>query len=104
MRDARSGSAGDSVGRVKCGVAALLVSIGLSGCVSDGLTAVADGVDGVGTLVVGAPTGAPRPVQIFVASTRPPERAGAARRRAPCRAAPTFSLTTVSVPPEHEAG
>ena len=71
---------------------------------SEGLTAVADGVDGVGTLVVGAPKGAARPVQIFVASTRPPERVGGGEALAGPTGAPTFSLTTISVPPEHEAG
>ena len=90
--------------RVKCGVAALLVSVGLSGCVSDGVTAVVDGVDGVGTMVVGAPSSAPRPMQIFVASTRPPERAGGGETPGTTPGGTTFSLTTVSVPPEHEAG
>ena len=82
----------------------MLASAGLSGCVSEGLTAVADGVDGVGTLVVGAPKGAAQPVQIFVASTRPPERAGGGEAPGAAQGATNFSLTTVSVPPGHEAG
>ncbi len=71
----------------------------LSGCVA----AVADGFDSVGTFVAGAPVGAPRPVQIFVDSTRPPERAGVAETAGRGEAA-HFSLTTISVPPEHQAG
>ena len=85
-------------------LALTLIAAGLSGCVSEGLTAVADGVDGVGTLVAGAPTGMPRPVQIFVASTRPPERAGGGEATGVAPGATHFSLTTIDVPPEHEAG
>ena len=71
----------------------------LSGCVG----AIADGADSVGSLVTGGPAGAPRSLQIFVDSTRPPERAGAADASSRSGAA-HFSLTTISVPPGHQAG
>ena len=79
----------------------LLLASALAGCAT-GVTAVADGVTRVGSLVTGAPTGTPRPVQIFVASTRKgalgnanePNPDGTAR----------FSLATISVPPGHEPG
>ncbi len=80
-------------------LAAVLAMIGLSGCVSAGITAVADGVDDVGTFVGGAPKGAPRQVQIFVASTRPD-----GKDRATGVAGAHFSLTTISVPPGHRIG
>lgn len=73
----------------------------LTGCVAAGMTAIVDGVDGVGTLVVGGQAGAPRQIQIFVASTRPAE--GAATQAAPI-GAPRFSLATISVPPDHAPG
>ena len=63
---------------------------------------MADGVDDVGTFVAGAPNGAPRPVQIFVASTRPV--AGATAASADHAGTAHYSLTTISVPPEHQAG
>ncbi len=62
------------------------------------MTAVADGVDHMGTLVAGTPQGSPRSVQIFVASTRPDSQQ--AVRIGPAH----YSLTTISVPPGHEAG
>ncbi len=94
------------VSRVTAGVefravilAAVLAATGLSGCVSAGITAVADGVDGVGTFVGGATKGAPRQVQIFVASTRPE-----GKDRTTGIGGAHFSLTTISVPPGHRTG
>ena len=83
-------------------VAALVLSFGLAGCVSAGITKVADGVGAVGTFVVGAPDGTPRPVQLFVASNRKGERGAAAQASADN--ALRYSLTTVSVPPAHKPG
>ena len=74
----------------------------LAGCISNGITTVADGVGSVGTFVVGAPSGSPRPVQIFVASNRKGERGAAAKTSAD--GALSYALTTVSVPPVHEPG
>ena len=71
----------------------------LAGCVS----AIADGVDSVGTFVAGAPSGAPQPIQIFIDSTRPPERPTTAQPPSSSAGA-HFSLTTISVPPGHQAG
>jgi esterase/lipase superfamily enzyme len=84
--------------------AALVVvaALGVSGCVSSGITTVADGVGAVGTFVVGAPDGLPRPVQIFVASNRKGDKGAAAQASADN--ALRYSLTTVSVPPVHQPG
>ena len=68
----------------------VLAAASLSGCVS----AVAD----VGDLVSGAAVRQPRDVQIFVDSTRPAKADESADGSA------HFSLATVSVPPDHEAG
>jgi esterase/lipase superfamily enzyme len=75
--------------------------MGLSGC-STGVTAMADGVARVGTLVSGAPQGSPHPIQIFVASTRkgPLNNSADANPDGTAR----FSLATISVPPGHETG
>ncbi len=81
---------------------AILVSLGLAGCASTGVTTVADGFNTVGTLVVGRPDGLPRPVQIFVASNRKGDRGAAAETSA--EGAIRHSLTTVSVPPVHQPG
>ena len=78
-----------------------LLAAATSGC-STGVTAVADGMTRVGSLVAGAPEGTPHPIQIFVASTRKgplangnePSPDGAAR----------FSLATISIPPDHAPG
>ena len=74
----------------------------LSGCAGSGITAVADGVGAVGTFVVGAPTGQPRPVPLFVASNRKGERGQAAQSSADNTL--RYSLQTVSVPPVHRPG
>lgn len=81
---------------------AVIGVLGLAGCASGGLTAVADGVGSVGTLMVGKPDGTPRPVQIFVASNRKGERGAAAQASA--EGALRYALTTVSIPPTHQPG
>ncbi len=78
-------------------------ALGLSACVSTGVTAVADGFGTVGTYVTGAPTGTPQPVQVFVASTRKGER-GAAAETSSEGSKVSFSLATVTVPPVHQPG
>ncbi len=77
-------------------------TLGLAGCVSSGITTVADGVGAVGTFVVGAPDGNPRPVQLFVVSNRKGDRGAAAQTSADGQL--RYALTTVSVPPVHQPG
>lgn len=78
------------------------LTAGLPGCVSSGVTAVADGFGTVGSLVSGRPDGLPQPVQMFVASTRKGERGTAAET--PADGKVSYSLVTVSVPPVHQPG
>ena len=77
-----------------------VLATSLSGC--GGVTAVADGVSSVTSLVAGAPDGVPHPVQIFVASTRKGPLANS--NDASPDGAARFSLVTISVPPGHQAG
>ncbi|MDX7951586.1 alpha/beta fold hydrolase [Lichenihabitans sp. Uapishka_5] len=79
-----------------------VLAFGVSGCVSTGVSAVADGMSGVGAFVTGSPQGAPHPIQIFVASTRKGPL-NASDEASPDGQA-HFSLATVSVPPGHEPG
>ena len=81
---------------------ACVAAVALSGCVSAGVTTVADGFGAVGTLVVGSPQGQPRPIQEFVASNRKGERGTAAETSADGDL--RYSLATVSVPPVHQPG
>ncbi len=76
--------------------------MGLSACVSTGVTTIADGVGAVGTFVAGAPDGVAQPVQMFVASTRKGERGAASEASSDGPVA--HSLVTISVPPVHQAG
>ena len=82
--------------------AAGVLALSMSGCVSTGVSAVADGVTNVGDFVTGGPEGTPHPIQIFVASTR--KGAQASGDEANPDGTARFSLATISVPPGHEPG
>jgi esterase/lipase superfamily enzyme len=78
-------------------LAGALLSVGLAGCVSDGLGMVEGHVNNAVSMVA-PPSGEPIRVPLFVASTRhgdgAPEKDGKAH----------FSLIAVSMPPGHRAG
>lgn len=88
------------VATVGLSLGAALLAAALSGCA--GVTAVADGVTGVGSLVTGAPEGTPHPLQVFVASTR--KGALANSNEASPDGISHFALATISVPPGHQTG
>ena len=79
-----------------------ILAFSVSGCVSTGVSAVADGVTNVGDFVTGGPNGTPHPIQIFVASTRKGPQANGNEANPDGTA--RFSLATISVPPGHEPG
>lgn len=81
-------------------VAALALSLG--GCIPD-VTEVGAGVArNVSTAggLLAAPKGDPRPVQLFIASTRKAEKGSLAESIGPT----TYAFNIVTVPPGHEAG
>lgn len=80
---------------------ALILALGLSACVGPDMSEI--GASGAGLLpfATASVPQKPRPVQIFVASTRKGESGAAAREQAP---EAHFALATMTIPPGHHAG
>lgn len=84
------------------GITAALAALSLAACVPDVAAVGSSVVTNVSTAggLLAAPSGAPRPVQLFVASTRQAEKGALAESIGPTK----FAFNIVTVPPGHSAG
>jgi esterase/lipase superfamily enzyme len=81
--------------------AALAAALALSGCIGPDLNTVGDYGGGLSPFAASYAPEKPRPVQVFIASTRNGETGEAARKQAP---EAHYALATMTVPPGHRAG
>ncbi len=81
--------------------AALAATLALSACIGPDLNSVGDYGAGLSPFATASVPDRPRPVQVFIASTRKGESGAAARQQAP---EAHYALATMTVPPGHRAG
>lgn len=81
--------------------AALVFALALSACIGPDLDSVGDYGGGLSPFAAASAPERPRPVQVFIASTRKGETGEAAREQAP---GPHYALATMTVPTGHHAG
>jgi esterase/lipase superfamily enzyme len=80
---------------------ALALALALSACIGPDLNSVGDYGAGLSPFATASVPDRPRPIQVFIASTRKGETGDAARQQA---AEPHYALATMTVPPGHHAG
>jgi esterase/lipase superfamily enzyme len=80
---------------------ALVVALALSGCIGPDLDSVGDYGAGLSPFATASVPERPRPVQVFIASTRKGETGEAARGQVP---EARYALATMTVPSGHHAG
>ncbi len=81
--------------------AAFVAPLALSACIGPDLNSVGDYGAGLSPFATASVPDRPRPVQVFIASTRKGETGEAARQQA---VEPHYALATMTVPPGHHAG
>ena len=81
--------------------AACGLALALSACIGPDLDSVGDYGAGLSPFATASVPDRPRPVQVFIASTRKGETGEAAREQAP---EAHYALATMTVPPGHRAG
>ena len=81
--------------------AASVAPLALSACIGPDLNSVGDYGAGLSPFATASVPDRPRPVQVFIASTRKGETGEAARQQA---VEPHYALATMTVPPGHHAG
>ncbi len=80
---------------------ALTLALALAACIGPDLDSVGDYGGGLSPFAAASAPERPRPVQVFIASTRKGETGEAQREQA---AEPHYALATMTVPPGHHAG
>ncbi len=80
---------------------ALGAALGVSACIGPDMAEIGDYGASLSPFASNAAPQKPRPVQIFIASTRKGESGAAAREQAP---EARFALATMTIPPGHHAG
>ncbi len=80
---------------------ALLAALALSACIGPDMSEIGDNAAMLSPFAAHTVAPKPKPVQVFIASTRKGESGAAAREQAP---EAHFALATLTIPPGHRAG